>query len=312
LRRVRNPEEHARQVRESLTFRELVERWLAQHHAKTRTVETLRVCLVRPLERFGDRPAASLKPEELQLWLVGLRWKRRGHEQRPIADSYRHSVLRAISGTYSWGMAVGLVDVNPTRAVKQRQPQRGENIIPFESWAEVERVAEEAGRWGPLIVFAVDCGGRPGELLTLEHRHVDGDRVYLPGTKTDGSRRVVHLTRRGVEAYTAFPRAISTPLVWHQEGEPLRWNTFTKRVWSTAVELAGLEKRAPYCMRHTFAYFSLRAGVPIADLAREMGHTSVARTFITYGMWADELGQRAANLRDAWATGEDSRVEVDG
>jgi integrase len=143
---------------------------------------------------------------------------------------------------------------------------------------------------------------RPGELLALEHRHVDGDRVYLPGTKTDRSRRVVHLTGRGLEAYRAATRAISTPLVWHDCGEPIRWNTFTKRVWHPALELAGLEARAPYCMRHTFAVFSLRAGVPIADLAREMGHTSVARTYITYSAWVDELGQRAANLRDAWAT----------
>jgi hypothetical protein len=45
----------------------------------------------------------------------------------------------------------------------------------------------------------------------------------------------------------------------------------------------------------------MRAGVPFADLAREMRHTSVARTFITYRMWADELGQRAANLREAWS-----------
>jgi len=114
---------------------------------------------------------------------------------------------------------------------------------------------------------------------------------------------------RGVEAYKAFPRAISTPLVWHNQGEMLQWANFTKRHWHPALELAGLETRAPYCMRHTFAYFSLRAGVPIADLAREMGHTSVARTFITYGMWADELGQRAANLRDAWAANRDSRSE---
>ena len=40
--------------------------------------------------------------------------------------------------------------------------------------------------------------------------------------------------------------------------------------------------------------FSLRAGVPISDLAREMRHANVNLTFETYGHWADEVGERAA------------------
>jgi integrase len=53
-------------------------------------------------------------------------------------------------------------------------------------------------------------------------------------------------------------------------------------------------------MRHTFAVWSLRAGVPIQDVGREMGHADVSITFRTYGQWADEMGTRAANLRAAW------------
>jgi integrase len=34
-----------------------------------------------------------------------------------------------------------------------------------------------------------------------------------------------------------------------------------------------------YNLRHTFAYWSLRAGVPSATVAREMGHTSTEQTF---------------------------------
>ena len=163
-----------------------------------------------------------------------------------------------------------------------------------------------------MIVFAVDTGARPGELRALEHSHVDGDRVFLPGTMTDGSRRVVQLTRRGREAYESAPRALSTPLVWHDHGLPLNWNTWQKRTWHPALEQAGMAKRAPYCCRHTFAYFSLRAGVPVADLAREMGHTSVSRTYLTYGLWVDELGERAASLRERWAGRDDSRGTVAG
>ncbi len=303
LLRVRRPDEYRRRMRAELTLEQLTDRWLDQHEAKPITIHTLRIALVRPIRAFGDRPAASITTEELQRWLVK-QTTGRPEAPRPLTLAYRHAIIAAVRGAYNFGQRVGLLDENPARLVRAPQPQRGENIIPFQDWGEVERLAEEAGRWGPMIMFAVDTGARPGEIRTLEHNHVDGDRVFLPGTKTDGSRRVVHITRRGHEALAAFPRALSTPLVFHDHGEPLNWNTWQKRVWHPALEQAGLAKRAPYCMRHTFAFFSLRAGVPVADVAREMGHTSVSRTYVTYGMWIDELGERAARLRDQWADSE--------
>ena len=67
------------------------------------------------------------------------------------------------------------------------------------------------------------------------------------------------------------------------------------------MELAGLEYRRPYNLRHTFAYWSLRAGVPIATVAKEMGHTSTEMTFRIYGGWCREMGADAAAMRLAWA-----------
>jgi integrase len=158
---------------------------------------------------------------------------------------------------------------------------------------------------GRFIVLAVDTGARPGELRALEHRHVDADAgvVYLPGTKTAGSRRMVDLTSRGIAAYRSIPRALHTPLVFHgtRNGHALDWKWFHRHVWQPAVELARFEARPPYSTRHTFAYFSLRAGVPIADVAVEMGHENSAITGKTYGHWSREMGDRAASLREAWA-----------
>ena len=68
-------------------------------------------------------------------------------------------------------------------------------------------------------------------------------------------------------------------------------------MWTPALELVGLEHRRRYDLRHTLAHFSLRAGVPISDLAREMGHRNVQRTYRSYGQWCAEQGERAANLR---------------
>ena len=126
-------------------------------------------------------------------------------------------------------------------------------------------------------------------------------KVELPGTKTEKAWRTVHLTRRGVDAIAAVPTALPTRRVFHIDGRPISWVYFWREVWRPALELAELEYRAPYKLRHTFAYFSLRAGVRIADVAREMGHEDVSRTYQIYGGWAAEMGQRAAQLRETWA-----------
>ena len=69
------------------------------------------------------------------------------------------------------------------------------------------------------------------------------------------------------------------------------------------MQLAGLEARPPYSLRHSFALHSLQAGVPIANLARQMGHADVSRTFTVYGGSVREMGADAAKLRERWIGG---------
>lgn len=193
---------------------------------------------------------------------------------------------------YRFGLANRLVDKNPAVAVKTSQPVRGERILPL-SIEEIDRVAGEVGRWGPMIVFMADSGARPAEAVALEWRHVDLERrtAELPGLKTEGAWRTVHLTCRGVEALRSMPRAIATKRVFHIDGRPISFDYFRREVWHPALELAGFETRAPYCLRHSYALHSLQAGVPIATLARQLGHSNVSRTYQTYGGWVRRDGR---------------------
>lgn len=218
--------------------------------------------------------------------------------------AWRHDILRTLRMVYRFGLANRLVDKNPAVAVKTSQPVRGERILPL-SIEEIDRVAGEAGRWGPMIVFMADSGARPAEAVALEWRHVDLERrtAELPGLKTEGAWRTVHLTCRGVEALRSMPRAIATKRVFHIDGRPISFDYFRREVWHPALELAGFETRAPYCLRHSYALHSLQAGVPIATLARQLGHSNVSRTYQTYGGWVREMGADAAALRESWASG---------
>lgn len=121
------------------------------------------------------------------------------------------------------------------------------------------------------------------------------------------------MTRRGIEAISSMPRALLTRNVFHIEGRPISWVYFWREVWRPALEVAELAYRPPYNLRHTYAYWSLQAGVPIATVAREMGHTSTEMTFKVYGGWCREMGADAALMREAWAERHsDADAEVFG
>jgi hypothetical protein len=51
---------------------------------------------------------------------------------------------------YRFGVANHLVDENLATLLRVPQPVRSERMLPF-TIAEVDRVAEECGRWGPLV-----------------------------------------------------------------------------------------------------------------------------------------------------------------
>ena len=66
------------------------------------------------------------------------------------------------------------------------------------------------------------------------------------------------------------------------EGGRIEINNFRHRQWTPAVAAAGIEHRRIYDLRHTYASWSLAAGVDIFTLARRMG-TSVKIIDQTYG-----------------------------
>jgi integrase len=274
-----------------ITLAELADRFIRQYSAAPQTVKYAQRRLVRPLASFGDAQAGDLTTESIQRLLATVPGK-----------AYRRDIARTLRMVYRFGVDAGLVRTNPATAAKAPMQRRSERMLPFESWAEVEAVADECGRWAPLVVFLADTGARPGEAVRVEHRHVHAPTVELPGSKTAGSWRTVHMTRRGVAAVESIPRAITTRRVFHVDGRPISWPYFWREIWHPALKLAGLEKRPPYSLRHTFAYWSLRAGVPIATVAREMGHESTEQTFRVYGGWCAEMGEGAAAMREAWAS----------
>ncbi len=81
----------------------------------------------------------------------------------------------------------------------------------------------------------------------------------------------------------------------------LDFRNFNRRHWKPVQKAVGIEPlRDLYDLRHTYATFALRAGVPVFALSRFMG-TSIAMIDLHYGHLAIDSYQHAVSLLDALA-----------
>jgi Phage integrase family len=97
----------------------------------------------------------------------------------------------------------------------------------------------------------------------------------------------------------------------NQEGSWPDMANIAERHFHRCMEKAGLHRRRPYDLRHTFASLLLTASAPIAYVSEQLGHQSIQLTVKLYGHlqpganrhWMNKLpGARKAKTKQAAAT----------
>ncbi len=130
-------------------------------------------------------------------------------------------------------------------------------------------------------------------------------------TKTDRSRRRVPLRAKVIAEPGELPdrRGVLFP---NTAGGRIDINNWRSRSWTPALAADGVEHRRTYDLRHTYATWSLSAGVDIFTLARRMG-TSVKMIDRTYGHLVAGADVYERELLDAFdsAQGESDGRAVD-
>lgn len=268
------------------TVTELVDRFLVTHEVDPATTDKLRYELKHATREFGDERIDQLRTPDLAAWRATL----------PARS--RHQLFSAFRQVLEQAVTWQLIDRNPTDRIRNRRVKLDESreMLPFASWDEVEAIAAELlPAYRVLPVFLVGTGMRPEEALALEWSDVDKqsavasvERVHSQGRtkpckKSDRQRRRVPLRARVLEALDEHPRRLGSPLVFPgHDGGYLKQGTWRARHWDSALRAAGIEHRGTYACRHTFAAWSIAAGVQLFYLSRIMG-TSVAQIDQTYG-----------------------------
>jgi integrase len=198
-----------------------------------------------------------------------------------LPETTRYGAHRALRQVLAAAVRWRWIEHNVAADVRNPLHARAE-FRPFEGWDDVEAVAAELGPFGPLAIFCVGTGVRPEEAFGADWTDVDlaegvmtvrrafAKGRLMPYPKTARSRRRMPLRSKVVAALYELPHrnGILFPAA---QGGRIDINTWRSREWAPALRAAGVEHRRIYDMRHTFATWSLAAGVGIFTLARRMG-----------------------------------------
>ena len=257
-----------------MTFDAFCDLYLARHGASKPTIKTLTDWLVAPRARFGDWSLRDLEgaADDIAAWAATLTPHRKYIAMR--------AMRQVLHGAVRWRYVTrnAAVDAGPN------PEPRSEELRPF-TRNEVDMLAAELGPvYGPLVIVAAETGLRTNEWAASERRDIDRtgrhpaiivqrrvrDGVVIPYPKT--TRRRIPLSDRAITAIEHLPPRIDTPLLFcAPKGGHINLDTWRTRDFYPALDAAGIERRGPYHLRHTFATEALANGMSIFQLARIMG-----------------------------------------
>ena len=280
-------------------------------------------------ELIERRALANLSPEARReyaaLWRAHVhpRLQSPGLAQTPaqVADEVRAELpeagvdRRSIEATLR--LVRDLTDGPSTSAVELARPasRKGGSRAPVLEPPAVERIRARLGRRGATLVSVLAYAGlRPSEALELRWSDVATDSLRVADATPDPARdgaagrapRTVRLLLPLAEDLAAWRGVVShrgpTDLVFPHRTRG-RWTDFDWKLWrhrrfAAAVKGADLPPElAPLDLRHTLAELLIGAGVPLVDVAREMG----AAPLVAWAMYrplfedAETRGTRSAS-----------------
>jgi integrase len=288
-----------------ISLDELYETWSQVHYRDLApaTVESYVGIWYRHLsKRFGRAKLGELRVPVIQAYVDEL--VRKGVGQPTVAR-----ILVVLSALCSFACQQEYMSRNPVSFVKKPRSSRRKHRINALSPTQVESIRQELAAPRDRLIVSIACyaGLRPGEILHLRFGDLDGDRLRVRGSVSDGiekdtkthEERVVRLLAPVAQEIREFRISLGRPddevLIFPmRDGRP--WSTGKYRKWrderfDPAVDRAGLEPMRFYDCRHACASLLLAGGRNPAAIATNLGH-SIGTLLSTYSHVIEEYEDR--------------------
>jgi integrase len=225
---------------------------------------------------FPDEAPAGIDPAELA---------RAAARVATWGDTHRANVLATCGAFLRWcGREVDI-------PLPPKASRGADSVIPEAVYLRCLR--ETTGDFHQLLRFLWLTGCRPGEATALTAEAVGWDsgtiKVKEHKTRKKGKTRVIYLADEALQLLREQRKAHDAGLLFRGMRErkfslqamTMRFERLSEKVGRTVTS---------YMFRHTWATRALAAGVPAAQVAAMLGHTSTAMVFKHYAHLCEEAG----------------------
>jgi integrase len=295
---------------QSMTFDELEEKYSAKKIRPAEYRGDKKICGMRHYDKvllrlkplkayFGKMKLSSITPEIVEDYKESrLRTKTKFGTDRSIADVHRElEILRAM---LRFAKALGLIQQSPfekatSPLIKKSDEVKRTRILSREEEDKLLEACEDTVRrhLRPLIIAALDCGARKGELLTLVWDDVDLESrlIHLKAinTKTLEARSLPITDRLAIELErlkTEFP----------DRERVFGIGTKFQHSWETACKKAQITNLHFHDLRHSFATRLLDLGMELGEIAKLTGHSDINTLYRIYINVTPRTIQKAREL----------------
>lgn len=237
-----------------------------------------------------------------------------------MAKTYKpktiHNTIGLLNAAYARAVRTGQLSDNP--CVRATLPKKQKPDIKIFSEHEMlaffKALSNERIDYKVAYELCLLCGMRRSEVLglkeedvnvplkcvTISHtRHRVGGENIEQDTKTEQSHRTLALPDVVVEDIKALLQAHDVRykhtdyLIQDGFGHPMNPSVLTNHIHDIE-EAAGLPHISVHGLRHTFASMLNNAGVDIARISRELGHSNISTTL---GVYTHVFGGASASSR---------------
>jgi integrase len=260
---------------------------------------------------MGSRPITEISRRDCRQLIAATR-------DKGLRITTVRGIIRTLSAVLAQAVEDEYLSANPALSLR-KYLRRGDDPEPSidpltrdEAEHLVATAAQHSPTWHPWVLCALRTGLRAGELLALQWgdldwhgRYINVQRNLVRGTLTtpkNHQRRRVDLSPQLRAVLRLWRRRQSAR--WLEHGLPRpEWvfasalgtpfdESNVRKAFCGILDKAGLRRRGPHQMRHTFASLLLQAGEPITYVSRQMGHKDSAITLRVYAHWLPEAGAR--------------------
>jgi len=288
---------------EEILFEDFAKTYLEDsktRHTKT-TYDGNRSRLAVLTKGFKGQVLATITRPQVERYLMK-RAQEKTKKGTKVSISTRNRDVATLSSVFKRAIALGYAQENPCAGIQR--PREDTRPIPYIDLAAQRKLIEKChASIRDLVLVALDTGMRRGELLALEWRDVDLERrSVLVRRSKNHEPRTVPLTTRATAALTERRQSVTLTL-----GKPNRvfgnhhitFSGLGTKHYKDALAAAELADMRFHDLRHLFAVNCVRAGVPLPDLQRLLGHKTMEMTLRYSSHSPVDAGARARDLLDA-------------